>query len=136
MSEQPTALVIDGDHYLLGFIADGLATFQPGFRVATCADVDAADRRIALMNPDLVVLRTDVLTGPWWPEWSQRNGIGPDRVIAIGEPPSPMLAAHTLPEPVRLSDLLAAAKEVVAGTEDQDPQLPDVPQLKAAQDLG
>lgn len=134
MSDQPTALVIDGDQRLLGFIADALATFEPGFRVATCADVDAADRRIAMMDPDLVVLRTDVLNGPWWPEWSSRQGIGPERVLAIGDTQGPVLAAQSLPEPIRLSSLLEAASAIISEPDQDARTVGRVQHLRTARD--
>lgn len=131
MTELAHAIAIEPDAGVRSFIADALATFEPGFRVATCIDLDAASRRMALRRPDVVILRPGALGSSAVNEWLGVHGIPNQQLITIGS--SDVSSAATLAEPVSLTALIRAAREVASAAGEYDRPSGDVARLQAMQ---
>ena len=78
------ALVVDDDRTMLGFIAEALATFEPGFRVSTATSLDGATRRLAVQRPDIVLVRSSAVPPGEWDTWVRTHDIDPDRIGVVG----------------------------------------------------
>jgi DNA-binding response OmpR family regulator len=94
----------------------GLATFRPGYRVATASSLSDARDWLVTLQPSLIVISTSVGSGNDRSGLVADAGLTPQETILITDrldaKEDLFDAGSVLVEPVRLDELLTAARAV------------------------
>lgn len=95
-----------------------LSMFRPGYRVSSTGDLATATEWLAALEPDLVVLDSELAAPDVLAAWHRDQNLDPRRTVILGQA-SEVVAARAsviLPEPVTLPMLMDAVRSVATGT--------------------
>ena len=108
------ALVVHPSIGVLSMASQGLATFSPGYRVATASNISDAADWLETLQPSLIVVSTSIASPDDRAALVEAAGLTPHETILIAPDRSECVGAETYvhSEPVRLDELLAAVRSV------------------------
>jgi DNA-binding response OmpR family regulator len=112
------ALVVQRDAETRSVVSEALSMFSPGYHVTTASDLATATDWMVVLEPDLVVLGSDVDELSAITEWLAANEVDIDTTVVVGssgdaEQLGALACVHS---PLQLSELMSTVNQVAGNT--------------------
>lgn len=123
------ALIVYRDEAVLALTTEALTVFRPGFRVATARDLETAEEWIGSLDDVIVFLDSSLFANVSLEAWLDDVGLDRLRMVLLVPAEAPEITGPrdldlvVLREPLRVPDLLAAAR-LVAGRDAREDNHP------------
>jgi len=109
------ALNVQRDAETRRVVSEALSMFSPGFHVTSARDLDTATEWMAVLEPDLVVLGSDVDELTMIVDWLAEHDVDLGEILVIGSDrvASELGAQASIEDPLRLPDLISTVSRIV-----------------------
>jgi DNA-binding response OmpR family regulator len=110
------ALNIQRDAETRRVVSEALSTFSPGFHVTSASDLDTATEWMVVLEPELVVLGSDIAELEAITAWMAENDVDQSITLVVGSTSDAdeLGAAASVDNPLALGELMNTVRRVAA----------------------
>lgn len=108
------ALIVQRDPETRRVVSEALSMFTPGYHVTTASDLATATDWMVVLEPDLVVLGSDVDELAAIADWMAANEVDVDITLVVGSSGTAeeLGAMASVDDPLQLSELMSTVHQI------------------------